>query len=213
MRRILLTGGAPQVGVDAVRYFSGRATGGTSVALARRLRERGLEVDLLLGELASPQEPALRFRERGDLDDGVRTWIGRHPDGVVVMAAAVNDYTVARVESVRGGIPQIHAPGSKVPSQADEVRVVLRPAAKLIEQLRPWGLAGPIVAFKYEAADTVLASAEALRRRTGAMLVVANSLDAEIQALVDARGVEHCHERRILLDRLGERLLALALGR
>ena len=52
----------------------------------------------------------------------------------------------------------------------------LRRAPKLIDQLPSWGHQGPLVAFKYEDAATVITSASKLRNRVDAQLVVANSL-------------------------------------
>ena len=73
-----------------------------------------------------------------------------------------------------------------------------------------FGLRGPIVGFKFESRETVEASAKALRERVGAALVVANSLCGEVQALVDADGIERLPDRDRLLVRLAERVAALA---
>ena len=71
-------------------------------------------------------------------------------------------------------------------------------------------LAGPVVGFKYEAKDTVLAAAAALRQRVGAALVVANSLCGRVQALVDERGHERFPDRPALIEAVGARLGQLA---
>ena len=210
LRPLLITGGAPRVAVDAIRYLTVQATGSTAVALQELLRGRGVACDLLLGHHATPEAPALRYDSRDDLERELRGWIGEHPEGVVVMAAAVNDYTVEQVESISGGTSESHPPGAKIPSGADELVIRLKPAAKIIDNLRAWGLRGPLVAFKYEAADTVLASARSLRARIGASLVVANSLDGSIQALVDAIRVQELPDRPALLAALSARLVELA---
>lgn len=208
-RPLLLVGGAPRLVVDAVRFLSVRASGATAVALAGRLQAAGFAAELLLGVLAEPAVDALRYDSRGDLEQALRRWIAAHPDGVVVMSAAINDYQVLQVESRQGEAVRVFAPGDKAPSGADELVIRLRPASKVIDQLRPWGLHGPIVGFKFEAADTVVASAQALRQRTGAALVVANSLCGQVQALVTATTVNYSG-RNALLDALGAELLALA---
>jgi phosphopantothenoylcysteine synthetase/decarboxylase len=209
-RPILITGGAPRIPVDAVRFLSVHATGTTAARLRSRLAGEGRAVDLLLGAHAAPSEPALRFDGREDLERELQRWIKVHPEGIVVMAAAVNDYTVERIESRTNGQIESHAPGGKVPSGADELVIRLKPAAKVVDRLRSWGLRGPLVAFKYEAADTVLASAQSLRARIGASLVVANSLDGSVQALVDAIRVQQFPDREALLVALAERLTELA---
>lgn len=126
------------------------------------------------------------------------------------MAAAINDYQVEALESVHGTTITYHDPGAKIPSGADELVIRLRPATKIIDRLRSWGLRGPLVAFKYEAADTVVASAQSLRARSGASLVVANSLDGMVQVLVDAIRVQPMADRAELISTLTERLVALA---
>ncbi len=210
MRSILIVGGAPRVAVDAVRFLSVQATGATAVQLAERLRAVGGAVDLLLGLDASPGSAAERYTDRAQLESGLRGWVETHRDGVVVMSAAVNDYQVAGVELRKDGGTRRFAAGAKVPSGGEELVIRLRPASKLIDQLRGWGLRGPIVGFKYEARETVIPSAEALARRVGAALVVANSLCGQVQALVDERGAERFADRAQLIAALAGRVAALA---
>lgn len=210
VRPILLVGGAPRVAIDAIRHFTAAASGATAVALAARLRAQGRESHLLLSLDAAPGAAAARYADRDALEEGIGAWIGRHPDGCVVMSAAVNDYRVATVEHWERGEVRALKPGEKLPSGADEVVIRLRQASKIIDRLRPeFGLRGPIVGFKYEAVATVLASAEALRRRVGAALVAANSLCGTMQALVDASGSESHASREELLDALARRIAAL----
>ncbi len=208
-RRALVVGGAPRLAVDAVRFLSVRASGATACALASRLRPAGIGVDLLLGTLAEPTADALRYDSREDLEAALRAWLALHPGGVLVMSAAINDYTVDQVEAERDGATTAYTPGAKVPSGADALVIRLRPASKVIDQLRGWGHTGPLVGFKYEAAATVIASAQALRTRTGAALVVANSLDGAVQALVGER-IEIQADRQALLQVLVGRIIALA---
>lgn len=209
-RPILLVGGAPRVPIDAIRHFTAAASGTTALALQARLRAQGREPQLLLSLDASPGAAATRYSDRDALENALGGWIARHPEGCVVMSAAVNDYRVATVEHWEGGEVRALRPGEKLPSGADEVVIRLRQATKLIDRLRPeFGLRGPIVGFKYEAAATVLASAEALRRRVGAAVVVANSLCGTVQALLDASGCEPQSGREPLLDALAARIAGL----
>jgi len=210
MRPILLVGGAPRLTVDAVRYLSVRATGTTAVSLHSALNAQGIASQLRLSEGAGGSVPARRYVDRADLDVEVRAWIEHHPDGVVVMSAAVNDYRVAAVELALGDDVRAYPPGAKIPSGGDELIIRLRPTDKLIDQLTHWGLTGPVIGFKYEAKDTVIQAARQLQRRTNAALVVANSLCGSVQTLVDAHGEEACPDRATLIARLTDRLVALA---
>lgn len=208
---ILLVGGAPRVAIDAIRHLTVNATGATAVDLAGRLRRLGCEPHLLLSRDAAPAVQAERYLDRDTLELALSGWIGHHPDGCVVMSAAVNDYRLAAVERWEGGESRLMRPGEKLPSGADEVVIRLRPAGKVIDRLRPdFGLRGPLVGFKYEDASTVLASAEALRRRVGAALVVANSLCGTVQALVRDDGPEPFVQREALLAALAQDIADLS---
>lgn len=209
-RPILITGGAPRVAVDAIRYLTVQTTGHTATTLQAGLKTRKIDCDLLLGVHAAPLSEARRYDSREDLEREMQAWIAANPDGIVVMAAAVNDYTVSHVETIRNGKPMAHEAQGKVPSGADELVIRLKPASKIIDRLRAWGLHGPLVAFKYEAADSVLASARSLQGRIGAQLVVANSLDGTVQALVDPIRVQTCADREGLMAALLERLVIMA---
>lgn len=209
-RPILIVGGAPRLAVDAVRFLSVKASGNTAVALARGLAQHAVAADLLLGILARPDVTAQRYDGRTDLEDALRAWLARHSDGVVVMSAAINDYQLARVERHRAGVVETFAPGAKVPSGGDELVLRLVPATKVIDQLATWGHRGPLVGFKYEDATTVIASAQALQRRCGAALVVANSLCGRVQALVQPASVQEFNNRDALLDGLIAQVAVLA---
>ncbi|MBA3847897.1 MAG: hypothetical protein H0X45_14810, partial [Planctomycetes bacterium] len=163
---------------------------------------------------AAPAAPALRFGDRAELEGQLVRWIGANPQGAVVMSAAINDYEVAEVTGRIDGALRTWGREDKVPSSCDEVQVRLRPAAKLIDQLRRrFGLAGPIVGFKYQDAATVLVAAAQLRARVEAALVVANSIDGAVQALVDADATEHFPDRESMLMRLSERMVRLVRER
>jgi phosphopantothenoylcysteine synthetase/decarboxylase len=210
MRPILLVGGAPRVSVDAVRFLTVAASGATAVRLKQALQHQGLRTDLLLGIDASPAEAAERYVDRRGLETALKRWITANPTGVVVMSAAINDYEVAQVMVEQEGGAVGLPPGAKLPSRAGAVTIRLQPASKVIDQLRAWGLAGPIVGFKYESSDSVIASAGAQCVRVGAALVVANSLCGQIQALVDARGHERFADRAALIEALAGRIGQLA---
>jgi hypothetical protein len=210
MRQVLLVGGAPRVAIDAVRFLSVAASGATALRLAGDLRAAGLDADLLLSSDAREDVGAARYSDRAGLEAGLRSWIGAHPDGVVVLSAAVNDYQLHRLELQRGGSTTAIAPGAKAPSGGEELVIRLKPASKIIDQLRGWGLRGPLVGFKYEGRESVLGSAQALLVRVDAALVVANSLCGAVQALVDGQGVHAQDSREGLLRALALRLTGLA---
>ena len=208
-RSILLVGGAPRVPVDAIRHLTVAATGATALALAAQLRDQGRDAHLLLSLDASPGAAAARYVDREALEEAMATWISGHPDGCVVMSAAVNDYRVTRVERWETGEARALRPGEKLPSGADEVVIRLRQDSKLIDRLRPaFGLRGPIIGFKYEDASTVLTSAGELLARVGASCIAANSLCGSVLAIIDGGGIERFAGREALIAALARRIAA-----
>lgn len=210
MASVLLVGGATRMPVDAVRHITVHATGTTAVHLAEILRTEGIETELLLSTDASPGTVCSRYYDRADLDRSIQQWLLLHPGGTVVLSAAINDYEVAQVERKDGETWTCYAPGEKLPSRGDEVVIRLRPASKLIDQLVHWGHVGALFAFKYEAAETVIASAEKLRNRCSAHAVLANSLDGSIQALVRPDGVQQFSDREGVLTALARDIVLVA---
>jgi phosphopantothenoylcysteine synthetase/decarboxylase len=214
MRPVLLVGGAPRVQIDAVRFMSVHATGRTAIHLAEALRAASCPAELLLSCDAQQDvqqgSVAGRYVDRAQLERALQDWIARHAHGVVVMSAAINDYQLATVALVDHGTVTPIGPDRKAPSGSQEMVIHLTPASKVIDQVRGWGLKGPLIAFKYEDRATVLASAQSLRRRVGAAVVVANSLCQTVQALVDETGIIQAADRSQVLDMLRRRILTLA---
>lgn len=209
LRPVLLVGGAPRVKVDAIRHLTVEASGSTVAELHRRLD--GVGCCRLLSLDARP-EAERRFATRADLERELATWITAQPEGVVVLSAAINDYRVADTRIRNGDAWSEVAWDGKLPSGGDEVLIRLVPDSKIIDRLRPqMGLRGPLVAFKYQAADTLIAAARALQARTRADLMVANSLCGTVQALIDRKGGEvRFPTRTALLDALAQRIRTLA---
>lgn len=202
-RRWLLVGGSPRIAVDAVRFLQARGSGATAKRLRELLAGHGIASDLLLSD---PEVDAAVYGDRSELDQAVRSWITAHPNGGIALSAAINDWQVDAVTVERDGVAMAITRDDKAPSSATALNVRLVPAPKLIDALRSWGHTGPLVGFKYEAATTVIGSAQALLRRTGAIAVVANSLTGTVQALVEAQGVQRFSDRSALLVALAERM-------
>ncbi len=199
---ILLVGGAPRVPIDAVRYLTVPATGLTACRLHDMLAADGLKSELLLSVDAQPTREAMRYENRAELEYMLQKAIQSNPNRCIVLSAAINDYQVTGVNGIWRGVEQHYPVSAKVPSGGERLSIELEPASKVVDTLKGYGHAGPLVAFKYEAAETVISSAQSLLKRVGAQLVVANSLCGEIQALVRADTIEICESRTQLLEHL-----------
>ncbi len=131
-----------------------------------------------------PRGPVRRALQRPRRARGrsAQTDQAEHPDGVVVLSAAVNDYCSSTAWSWRRapGELSVIAPRRQAPSGGEELVIRLRPAGKVIDQkrarLKPARPAQS--ASSNEGGRACSAPAQALLRRVAAELVVANSLCA-----------------------------------
>ena len=95
--RILVTAGPTREAVDAVRFLSNKSTGKMGYALAKAAVEAGHDVILVSGPTAlTPPDGLLEFVPVVSAADMAQAVKLRAPDcGVIVMCAAVADYTPA----------------------------------------------------------------------------------------------------------------------
>jgi phosphopantothenoylcysteine decarboxylase/phosphopantothenate--cysteine ligase len=100
-RRIVITAGGTREPIDPVRFIGNRSTGKMGVALAEAAIARGASVTLIAAatEVALPSEARIvRVETAAELGDALRDAMGaRKPPDALVMAAAVADFTPARV--------------------------------------------------------------------------------------------------------------------
>lgn len=144
--RVVITGGPSSEPVDEVRVITNHSTGELAVILARSFQDAGCLVDLFLGFGAVHKMPdASLFHTNEDLLRLLNGLVNKAGINLVLHAAALSDFAVAFVElsgaSVRSG---------KIPSNATEVRIGLRPKPKLIQNLRALFPRARIVGWKLE---------------------------------------------------------------
>jgi phosphopantothenoylcysteine decarboxylase/phosphopantothenate--cysteine ligase len=96
-RRVLVTAGPTYENIDPVRYIGNRSSGRMGVAIAAEAARRGADVTLVLGPSPvdlPPVKDVVRVRSAADMHAAV---MARAKDAdVVIMAAAVADYTPAQ---------------------------------------------------------------------------------------------------------------------
>jgi phosphopantothenate---cysteine ligase (CTP) len=171
--RALVTAGGTSEPIDDVRVVTNLSTGRLGAELANALVASGAEVTLLAGRsLASHPEwvdhrvTVIPFGGFADLQASLEREIEHRPD-LVLMAAAVSDYSPAR------------APG-KLSSAADELVVVMQRNPKLLSTLRDRLGPGPrLVGFKLLAGvepDELVDTARRQVARDRLDLCVANDL-------------------------------------
>ncbi len=167
-KRVLVTAGPTFEDIDPVRYVGNRSSGRMGFALAAEAQRRGADVTLVTGP-ASVEPPAVgsivRVRSAADMQRAVLSRM--EVQDVVVMAAAVADYTPAE--------PATH----KVAKNADTLTLVLRKTPDILADLGRQRLAsgkGPVlIGFAAETED-VIQRARAKRKNKHVDLIVANDV-------------------------------------
>jgi phosphopantothenoylcysteine decarboxylase/phosphopantothenate--cysteine ligase len=168
-RRVLVTAGPTYEDLDPVRFIGNRSSGRMGFAIAAEAASRGAVVTLVAGPSrldAAPGVDVVPVRSAAEMHAAV---MSRAEDvDVVVMAAAVADYTPERVEA------------EKIPKQDGPLTLSLRRTADILSDLgrRRAGLGRDrpvLVGFAAETED-VLNRARAKRVAKRVDFVVANDV-------------------------------------
>lgn len=195
MPSALVTCGPSFEPIDAVRRLTNHSTGELGAMLCEALAEAGFSVTCLRGVLATHPAPAgvrvLPFQTNRSLLEILQA---ETPPDAVFHAAALCDFTA--------GPP----PAGKVRSDIAEWKLTLRPAAKVLPELRSLFPRALIVGWKYEVdgdrrTAVALGHSQITRNRTDAC-VVNGPAYGEGLGLVDADGIAHCPTRAELCRRL-----------
>jgi phosphopantothenoylcysteine decarboxylase / phosphopantothenate---cysteine ligase len=215
-RRVLVAAGPTYEDIDPVRYVGNRSSGRMGFAIASEAIRRGAQVTLVVGPTrleAAPGDHVVRVRSAAEMHEAVMAHVAEAE--VVVMAAAVADYTPVQVE--RQKIEKGEGPLTLTLTRTRDILADLGRLPSRATSARPL-----LVGFAAET-DDVVARARAKLTRKGADLIVANDVsrkdagfDVETNAvtLVSAEGTEELplqSKRDVaarILDRI-ERLIAV----
>ena len=167
-QRVLVSAGPTYEDVDPVRYIGNRSSGRMGYAIAAEAARRGADVVLVTGPTAV-EPPAVRevvrVRSAAQMHEAVLSRASTMQ--VVVMAAAVADYTPAdRAEQ-------------KVAKSGDTLTLQLKKTPDILGDLGRRRLAqgeGPVLVGFAAETENVVASAAAKRERKHADLIVANDV-------------------------------------
>ena len=167
-QRVLVSAGPTYEDVDPVRYIGNRSSGRMGYAIAAEAARRGADVTLVTGPTAL-DAPAVRevvkVRSAAEMHQAV---ISRAEGmDVVVMAAAVADYTPA------------DRAGQKVAKSGDTMTLLLKRTPDILGDLgrqRVGKGAGPLLVGFAAETENVVANATAKREKKHADLIVANDV-------------------------------------
>jgi phosphopantothenoylcysteine decarboxylase/phosphopantothenate--cysteine ligase len=171
--RVLVSAGGTREPIDPVRFLGNRSSGRQGVAIARAAADRGAQVTLVAAHLDADVRPDPRVEviAVGTADELGRAMDATAPDAdVIVMAAAVADYSVAAVSEHK--LRKQDAPGALTLELVENRDVV----AGLVAARRPHQT---IVAFAAETVDgeeELVERARAKVARKGVDLLAANAV-------------------------------------
>jgi phosphopantothenoylcysteine decarboxylase / phosphopantothenate---cysteine ligase len=171
-RRLLVTAGPTYEDIDPVRYVGNRSSGRMGFALAAEAQRRGAEVTLIAGptKLTAPAVGAVvHVRSAAEMHEAVMR-VAASAD-VVIMAAAVADYTPADVAP--GKIAKGDAPLTLQLTRTKDILADLGSMRAAMRSERPL-----LVGFAAETSDMV-AKAREKRARKQVDLVVANDVSQQ----------------------------------
>ncbi|MCZ7393691.1 MAG: bifunctional phosphopantothenoylcysteine decarboxylase/phosphopantothenate--cysteine ligase CoaBC [Candidatus Methanoperedens sp.] len=164
-KRILITGGATAEAIDPIRILTNRASGKTGIELALEAFRRGADVTLVhRGCIGFQGICEFDVESARDMTDTVLGELGKGYD-LLISAAAISDFTVT--------------PSKNKIKSGKEVTLTLKPAPKLIKEVRSKYPELKIIGFK---AETGVTEEELVRRAresleaSGLSMVVANDV-------------------------------------
>lgn len=177
-RHVLVSAGGTYEDIDPIRGITNRSSGKMGVELAKEAFRRGAEVTIITGRV-EVEIPKVFNRIKVESSREMAKALEENliDCDVFIAAAAVSDFTVAEVGSVteKGSITER---GSKI-SSASEATLKLKPAPKIINQVKEHNPAIYLVGFKAEynvSRDELVESAKRRMRESGADLMVANDV-------------------------------------
>jgi phosphopantothenoylcysteine decarboxylase/phosphopantothenate--cysteine ligase len=205
----IVTAGPTYEPLDAARRLTNFSTGRLGSELADFLVAKGHRVTLLRGQMATWRselraQTVEAFSTGADLAERLQR-LAAQPVDAVFHAAAVSDFTFGRVwrQLPSGQLVEVRA--GKLASA--ELLAELRPAPKILRQLRAWFPAAFLAGWKYEVEGdraAVLAKAEAQMRENQTDACVANgpAYGAGLGLLRRNGQCLHFHERESLFAAL-----------
>lgn len=139
-KKVLITAGPTIEYIDPVRVITNQSTGRTGVLLARELVLSGAKVTFVYGPGTEPVPKGvkvIRVKTSGEMMYAVRREMRQRFD-IVVLAAAVSDYTVESPSK------------TKVKSNADRMVVKMKKVPKIIDEIKKIQKDVFLVGFKAE---------------------------------------------------------------
>lgn len=142
--RVLITCGGTEEAIDNVRSITNFSTGNTGSFLADYLFQHGVEIIFLHSRRSILPKEILHMEKHefisfDDLNNSLKRVLSDKKNqklSAIVHLAAVSDYTIKNIEIDGQTIEKDIITISKVSSNASEIKLVLRPTFKIIDQIK-----------------------------------------------------------------------------
>jgi phosphopantothenoylcysteine decarboxylase/phosphopantothenate--cysteine ligase len=165
-KTVLVTAGPTREFLDPVRFLTNRSSGKMGYALAEEALRRGAKVILVSGPTHIFPPPEAVLREVQTAEDMKRELSKQFPKAdVVLMAAAVSDFTFAQTAS------------SKIKKENFGESIKITPAPDLLQELSRKKGSKVLVGFAAETENAVDNAAQKLKKKNLDMIVANNVLD------------------------------------
>jgi len=168
-KKVLMTAGPTIEHIDPVRVITNQSTGKTGVSLASELISAGAKVTLVYGpgeEKPPKGAKIINVLSSKEMLNAVKTELKKKFD-IVIMTAAVADY-----------IP-INPSKNKIKSSKNEIKISLKKAPKIIDQIKKYQKNVLLVGFKAETNLTknqLIKSAQKKLKESSSDMIVANDI-------------------------------------
>lgn len=182
-KRILITAGPTWVPIDKVRVIGNIATGETGILLAKKLKNLGAKVTLLLGPIGTcsldKKINLIRFKYFDELKKIIVRELKSKKYDMVIHSAAVSDFRPR--QKIKGKLPS---------DRSYSLKFV--PLPKIIKDIRRLAPKTKVVMFKLESgvSDTILIGrAKKSLANADADFVVANRISPYRAFIIDKEGI------------------------
>ncbi len=173
-KKILMTAGPTIEHIDPVRVITNLSSGKTGVLLASELVSAGAKVTMIYGpgDTKPPKgAKVINVKTSKEMFDATKKELRKKFD-VVVMTAAVSDYTPA------------HTSNTKIKSDEKSLTIKLKKAPKIINIVRKLQKDALLIGFKAETnltKNALIKSAQRKLRSSSADIIIANDIGKKYQ--------------------------------
>lgn len=168
-KKVLMTAGPTIEYIDPIRVITNQSSGKTGVLLASELISSGAKVTLVYGPgIEKPPKGAkiIKISTSKEMFEVVKKEMGKEFD-IVIMAAAISDYTPENPSK------------NKIKSIKNKIKISLKKAPKIIDQIKKYQKNVFLVGFKAEAnlsKNELITLSRKKMNESAADMIVANDI-------------------------------------